>query len=82
MDGHQPKPSAQSTQPLPPPRDPAGRAPRGEVPFTGPELDQLVEPWYRERIHTSVVARITECVNHVRASVDDLKSRLGIRKGD
>jgi len=57
---------------------PAAPKPRGEVTFNPELLDQLIEGWYREHIHNSVVSRTTEIVNHVRASVDDLKRRLGI----
>jgi hypothetical protein len=48
------------------------------VSFDPTALDHIIEEWYREQINNSVVSRITECVNHVRASVDDLKKRLGI----
>lgn len=39
-------------------------------------LDALVEHWFFEAFHGSVVARATDCWNHVHAAKDELKRRL------
>ena len=48
--------------------------------FDAEALGHLVEEWYREHMHNSIVSANTPIVNHVRAAVDDLKARLGIGK--
>lgn len=40
------------------------------------ERDALVERWFAESFHGSVVAQSTECYNIVRKSVDRLKKLL------
>jgi hypothetical protein len=38
--------------------------------------DELVDRWFVEAIHNSVVSQNTEVLNHLRKAVDDLKRRL------
>ena len=40
------------------------------------DLDALVERWFFEAFHGSVVARATDVWNHVHAAKDELKRRL------
>ena len=40
------------------------------------DLDVLVEHWFFEAFHGSVVARATDVWNHVHAAKDELKRRL------
>ena len=40
------------------------------------DLDALVEHWFFEAFHGSVVARATDVWNHVHAAKDELKRRL------
>lgn len=40
------------------------------------ELEQIVEQWFFEAFHGSVVARTTEAWNLVHAAKEDLKERL------
>ena len=39
-------------------------------------LETLVEHWFHEAFHDSVVARATDVWNHVHAAKDELKRRL------
>lgn len=39
-------------------------------------VDRIIESWFTERMHNSVVSRHTEIINYVRSEVDDLKRRL------
>ena len=43
---------------------------------TARTLDDLVERWFFESFHGSVVARATDVWNHVHAAKDELKRRL------
>lgn len=38
---------------------------------------KIIDAWFVETIHGSIVARDTEVYNHVFKSVADLKTRLG-----
>lgn len=38
--------------------------------------DELVDRWFVEAIHNSVVSQNTEILNHLRKAIDDLKRRL------
>jgi hypothetical protein len=38
--------------------------------------DDLVEKWFVEHFHGSIVATNTQMYNHVRSAVDELKKRL------
>ena len=44
--------------------------------LTADDLDALVEHWFFEAFHGSVVARATDVWNHVHAAKDELKRRL------
>jgi hypothetical protein len=39
-------------------------------------LDALVDRWFAETMHNSIVSRDTETHNHVHAAVAELKRRL------
>lgn len=41
-----------------------------------PAHDALIERWFSEHFHGSVVAQHTHIYNHVRQGVDELKKRL------
>ena len=40
------------------------------------QLETLVDRWFHESFHGSLVARATDVWNHVQAAKDDLKCRL------
>lgn len=46
-----------------------------------PQLDAVIERWFREKIQNSIASQQTVIYNHVRAAVDDLKTRLAKAAG-
>lgn len=41
-----------------------------------PPAREIVEQWWRERVHNSPVSRDTRAYNFLQAAVEDLKRRL------
>ncbi len=46
------------------------------------QLDQLVEHWFFQAFHGSLVARTTEVWNHVHGAKEELKRRLAALLGE